>query len=110
MLDGLVSILALSLVAVLCVVGVFHHRFDDTLGQRIGMSLIGVWCILRVQAKLTTFDTEPVHMILHIGLACYACGTALKIWRAHKFKQRHDKTVQLLNAGDLRRVAGGSDQ
>ncbi len=84
MLDGIISIVSLSLVAALCVVGVFHPRFDDTLGQRVGMSLIGIWCILRVQAKLTAFDTEPVHLILHVGLACYACGTALKVWRARR--------------------------
>ena len=97
MLDGIVSIVALVIVAVLCLVGVFHPRFDDTLGQRVGMSMIGIWCILRVQTKLTSFDTEPVHMILHIGLATYACGTALKMYRAHKFKARHDRLVQRLD-------------
>lgn len=98
--DGLISIVALSLVAVLCVVGVFHSRFDDTLGQRLGMSLIGIWCILRVQTKLSTMDTEPVHLMLHVGLACYATGTALKIWRAQRFKRRHELSLQQLQKAE----------
>ena len=96
MFDGMVSIVALSLVAFLCLLGVFHPRYDDTLGQRIGMSMIAIWCILRVQVKFTELDTEPVHLLLHIGLACYATGTALKIWRAQKFAQRHAQTMQQL--------------
>ena len=80
-MDGYVSICALSIVAVLCLVGVFSSHFDDTLGQRVGMSLIAIWCIARVQTKMLDPDTEPVHLLLHIGLASYAIGTALKHWR-----------------------------
>ena len=84
LLDGVISIVALSIVATLCVIGVFHPRFDDTLGQRIGMSIIGSWCLLRIPVKFGTFDTEPVHLLLHIGMAFYACGTALKAWRKYR--------------------------
>ena len=96
MLDGMISIVALSVVALLCLLGVFHPRYDDTLGQRIGMSVIAVWCILRIQVKLTDFDTEPVHMLLHLGMLSYALGTLRKILRAQKFAQHHAQTMQQL--------------
>lgn len=94
--DGILSIAALSIVAILCGIGVFHPMYDDTLGQRLGMSLIGVWCILRIQVKLTEFDTEPVHMVLHIGLAIYAVSTALKLRRTHR-AQSHEALLQKLD-------------
>lgn len=73
-----ISILCLAVTATLCTVGVFA-RFDDTLTQRIGLSLVAIWCILRVEEKLSSQYTEPVHIVLHLGLMVYAVGTFFKV-------------------------------
>lgn len=81
-MSGTISIVCLFLTGVLCVVGVFHPLYKDTLGERIGMSLIGIWCMARVPVKLVDLDTEPVHMLLHVGMAVFACGMAVAKYRA----------------------------
>ena len=83
-MTGITSIILLSLVGLLCLVGVFHPLYKDTLAERIGMSLVGVWCLARVGAKIDDPHTEPVHMMLHVGMAVFAVGMA---WA--KFKARH---------------------
>lgn len=82
-MTAMISALCLSVVGALCVVGVFHPRYDDTLGERLGMSLVGLWCLARVPSKLLEdADTEPLHLLLHIGLASFAMGMALAKYRA----------------------------
>jgi threonine/homoserine efflux transporter RhtA len=106
MLDGLVSIVALSIVGGLCVVGVFHPRFNDNFVQRVGLSMLGIWCILRIYVKVETMDTEPVHLFLHIGLALYAISTAYKLCQIDKRR----KGPRELSITEQRQVSGGSGQ
>jgi hypothetical protein len=87
---SIISALCLAIIGALCLVGVFHPRYDDTLGERLGMSLVGMWTLARLPIKvaqvfdLVDGDTEPVHLMLHIGLASFALGMAWAKWRAFK--------------------------
>lgn len=84
------SAICMAVIGTLCVVGVFYHRYDDTIGERLGMSLIGMWTLARLPVKVAQAfnqidgDTESVHLMLHIGLASFALGMAWAKWRAHK--------------------------
>lgn len=96
---ALLSALCLAIVGVLCVVGVFHPRYDDTLGERLGMSLVGLWCLARVPTKLLEdADTEPVHLLLHIGLASFALGMAFAKYRARHCNCHNEAEAQAIKA------------
>jgi hypothetical protein len=95
MMSALISALCLALVGVLCVVGVFHPRYEDTLGERIGMSMVGLWCLARVPTKLWEgAETEPVHLLLHIGLASFALGMAIAKYRARHCDCRNEEEAR----------------
>lgn len=82
--SGMVSVVSLSVVTTVCVLGIFGN-YRDNLAQRIGMCALAVWCVLRIQTKIMeTGETDPVHLWMHIGLAIYALGAA---WRQYRFLQ-----------------------
>lgn len=84
-MSAALSVLCLAIVGGLCAVGVFHPRYQDTLGERIGMSLVGLWCLARLPVKLASgAATEPVHLMLQVGMASFALGMAWAKWRAHR--------------------------
>ncbi len=74
----LVSVICLSVVGLLCVVGTFHHRFDDNLGMRIGMGILGIGCAGRVVRLIETQSISPDALVMHVGMAMFALGLA---WR-----------------------------
>ena len=78
---GYISIVCLSMVAAVCIVAVFSE-FKDTLGQRLGLSMLAVWSILRIDMKIDNPVTEPMNLILHIGLAVFAVSTAWKLYES----------------------------
>lgn len=86
---GYLSIILLSTVGALCAIGVFHPLYKDTLGERVGMSLIALWCLARVGSKLTNPDTEPVNLLLHTGMFVFAVSMASAKWKArHVIRSR----------------------
>jgi hypothetical protein len=107
-LDGLTSIVALSWLALLCLLGVFHDAFEDNLLQRVGMAGLALWSVSRVWEKLQTWDTPAIHMVLHVALALYATGTALKVARRHwAVKRSRGTEARELRRGEQHQVAGG---
>ena len=104
-LDGLTSIVALSWLALLCCVGVFHEAFEDNLAQRIGMAGLAMWAIARVWEKLHTWDSSALGIMMHCCLALYATGTAWKVYRRYLVKKRAVHLMEM-DSGQLRHVAG----
>ena len=84
----MISILCLSVTGALCGAAVFSHRFDDNLLQRVGLSAVALWCLARLPEKVASMHTEPVHLVLHLGLACYAVGLAIKVRRSQHMRRR----------------------
>ena len=89
-MSGFVSMLLLILVGVVCTWGVFSKHMDDNLAQRLGMSMLAVWCFARLPVKWETMNTEPVHLLLHFALACYAGGTWWKLTHSQTGKRKRE--------------------
>lgn len=68
------SIVCLSIVAILCTWGVFTRFYNESLLERLGMSLIAIWCISRIVHKVEFGYTEAQHLFLHVGMASLAVG------------------------------------
>jgi hypothetical protein len=85
-LINLLSVLCLTVVGLLCILGVFHPQYDDTLGERVGMSAIGLWSIAKVSAILSGGAEEFPALLLHAGLASFACGMAAAKWRHRRMR------------------------
>lgn len=75
----MITIVSLWIVLLMCAAGVFSPVFDDNTLQRIGLGGVGVGVV----PWLFEAPAELV-VLLHVGMASYALGTALKVW-----KRRH---------------------
>lgn len=98
--SGAASIAMLSIVALLCTAGVFGRLYRDNLLERIGMSMIGAWCIARVVTKLGETTTEPVHLILHAGLLAFAVGITVAKLRGYHGLQNRVRSLKSLVDGE----------
>lgn len=97
--SGVASIIMLSIVAMLCTAGVFGRLYRDNLLERVGMSMVGAWCIARVITKLHETTTEPVHLILHAGLLVFAVGIAFAKLRSYHGLQNRPRSLKSLMDG-----------
>lgn len=77
-------VLAVLVIMFLSMLGTFHHAYDDTLLQRVGM---GVSWLGSLGVLSQTDPTSPSNsnLLMLMGIATYAIGTAIK---QHK-KARH---------------------
>ena len=90
-----VSGCALSVVALLCLAGIFSWRYSDNWAQFAGLWGLLVWAAARLwQVVDGTAYLSGQQLVLHIALALIACGTAYKV---HKFGQPHPKNGRVLN-------------
>jgi hypothetical protein len=93
-----VSAGSLAVVGTLALIGVFHPHYEDTLAERVGLSIVSLWCLLRVpnvgSVHLTTVLGD---VVLHIGLACYAVGVCARKVRTIRAAHRAESVgVKLL--------------
>lgn len=88
---GMLSLLCLIVTGSLATWGVFSRHFDDSLLQRVGLSVVAIACILRIPEKIAHPDTPPEILMAQIGLCIYGIGTALKIIRRSRRSGRHDR-------------------
>lgn len=82
------SILLLILIAALCLLGIFHPAHDDSALERVGMSVISLWCIARaysIHVGRTEDDVSDIgELILYVGMFCYAVAAAYRAWQLHR--------------------------
>jgi hypothetical protein len=76
----------LVVIGAVCVLGIFHRAFNDTLLERVGMSAVALWAILRVSAlgAHSSCDRYEGALLLYSGMATYAVGCArakMQAWR-----------------------------
>lgn len=86
---GAVYYVSLLIVAVVCAVAVLHHRYDDNLLQRIGMSLICIGAIGEVFSSSRPVTHSNSGLLIAIGLACFALGSC---WRHRPWRPKRRST------------------
>ena len=79
---GYISILCLLITAITCTLLIFDQGYHDTLLERVGLSLVSIWAIARLIHKLSVPYSEPVHVILHLGMGCLAVACLCRKYRS----------------------------
>ncbi len=77
------SIVSLSLVIALCLMGIWHDAFKDNLLQCLGMACLIIACTGRVHWVWQAEYVDPSWMLVHVSMALYALGTAWKVVLRH---------------------------
>jgi hypothetical protein len=80
---GAVSFACLLITGGLATWAVFSRHYDDTLIQRLGLSLVAIACIVRAYIKLQSpehAEPPPEVLLAQIGLATFAVGSALRLY------------------------------
>ncbi len=67
---------ALAFVAFMCALGLFSRAFKDNWLQHIGLLVTGLWAAFEA-INAASGDRSP-NLLVAVGLACYAGGTAIK--------------------------------
>lgn len=111
-----VSVVCLSLVALMCAAGIFCRHFHENWPQLLGLAGLATWAAARV-LQITDFTDHRVPnqgAFMHISLALYGLGTAIKVWRN---RPRNGATPvppapapHKIEPEQLRSVAGGSGE
>jgi hypothetical protein len=62
---------------------VFSSHYQDTLLQRIGLSILSITCTTRAWERIVSDVPDPpiVLLLSQVGLSAYAIGTAVKLCR-----------------------------
>lgn len=83
---GTLTMICLAILAALSTWGVFTRHLDDTLGQRVGLSVVAIGCVARIAQLLAHAAAPPPAEALAvlISVTIYAVSTALKLVRAHR--------------------------
>lgn len=80
---GFASTACLVITGWLTTWAVFSNHLDDTVLQRLGLSIVAIGTITRAIERLTNEVPDPPMIMLasQIGITTYAIGTAIKLWR-----------------------------
>ena len=78
---GTLTMICLALLGAIATWGVFSRHVDDTLGQRIGLSVVAIGCFVRLAQRIAYDLPQPPIETLAIlfGVTVYAVSTAVKI-------------------------------
>lgn len=80
----MLSFASLFVTGVLCIVGTFSRHYNDTGLQRIGMFGLSVGSFGWAQAVWHQYDVSIGGWWVHVSMAVYAIGTALKVYRKQR--------------------------
>lgn len=93
--QGVISLACLIVTGSLATWGIFSQHYDDTVLQRLGLSIVAIGCMTRAYERIFSDIAPPPPALLwsQIGLALFAVGTAWRIWHAgrHKPHRRHGR-------------------
>lgn len=82
------SAILLILIASLCLLGIFHPAYEDSALERVGMSIVSLWCIARAYSIHVGHPNDDVsdmgELILYVGMACYAIASAVRGWKLYQ--------------------------
>lgn len=76
---------SLVCIALVCIFGVLNSRYQDTLGQRIGMGIACIGAIAELYALHAGVCRVNASTVFASGVAVFALSTCWKKWRmAHR--------------------------
>ena len=102
---AVVSLVCVCVAALVCIAGVFCPAYRDNWLQWAGLWCMALWGFSRIEVIAERGYTEPWNMLLHIGMACYGIGTAVKVHRHSRGCEAED--VEDLARARWRHVSGG---
>lgn len=75
------TIICLALLGAVATWGVFSRHVDDTLGQRVGLSVVAIGCFTRLAQRLVyDMPSPPIEtLVILFGVTVYAVSTAVKV-------------------------------
>lgn len=88
---GIISLACLIITGTLSGWAIFSHHYDDTLLQRIGLSIVSIGCATRAYERIVSEVADPPPALLwsQIGLALFAIGSAWRIYMASVTSGHH---------------------
>ena len=77
-----VYLMALGIIACVCLLGVLSHKFHDNLPQRIALGMVCIGSAARiVEIQTSLFGSEHARYLFVFGVALFGCATTYKFWR-----------------------------
>lgn len=78
---GTLTMICLALLGAIATWGVFSRHVDDTLGQRVGLSVVAIGCFVRLAQRIAyDLPQPPIEtLVILFGVTVYAVSTAVKI-------------------------------
>ena len=75
-------LMALVIVAAVCLLGVLAHKFNDNLLQRIALCMVCIGSVARIiEIETNLFGSENARYLFVFGVALFGCSTAYKFWK-----------------------------
>lgn len=107
---AIASIVCLSIVAPLCIAGIFCPAYRDNWLQFAGLWLMAGWSVSRIEVIAGRGYTEPWNLALHAGLAFYAVGTAVKVIKHSGTSSCDDQDVPEVGRMHWPWISGGKKE
>lgn len=102
-----ISVSCLLVVFFLCAAGIFSGHYRENWFQFFGLVLVGLWSAARAVIVTEYEVVPPQYLMLHIGMAFFASGTAYKVLVTRECEPQI-ATPKPLTRQEARNVAGGS--
>lgn len=81
------TLIALAIVALMCIAGALSPSFPDNLLQRLGLAGTGISCVPLAEHVWRMHHVTPACALMVVGLVLYALGTAAKVLRFRPSKR-----------------------
>lgn len=101
------SLTFLAIICVVCLLGVFSHKFADNWLQFFGLCGVTLWAGARFAQVLDGAYISPQQLLIHGSLASFAIGTAHKVWRNSQPKPPKPPAPYNIEQSHLKHVVGG---
>ena len=82
--------LSLAAIAAICALGVLHPRYQDNLGQRIGMATTCIASVAEIWAATQSPERMNASALFAAGVALFAAST---VWKKIRADRRHAQKI-----------------
>ena len=75
-------LITLAIIAVICLLGVLSHKFNDNFLQRVALAMVCIGSVSRiVEIQTNLIGSEHARYLFVFGVALFGCATTYKFWR-----------------------------